>query len=58
MTTIGVYLLVYMMICCLKFQQVELDISYFDGIDDDIDFCTKLAKEECVVICPGKTNCP
>lgn len=33
-----------------------LDISYFHGIDDDIDFCTKLAKEECVVICPGTTN--
>jgi len=35
------------------FVMVELDISYFNGIDDDIDFCTKLAKEECVVICPG-----
>jgi hypothetical protein len=31
-------------------------MSYFDGIDDDIDFCTKLAKEESVVICPGKTE--
>lgn len=57
MTTSGVYLLIYMMIFSLKFEQVELDISYFDGIDDDIDFCTKLAKEECVVIGPGKANC-
>ncbi|KAL6630060.1 hypothetical protein ACP70R_029825 [Stipagrostis hirtigluma subsp. patula] len=35
------------------FVMVKLDISYFDGIDDDIDFCSKLAKEESVVICPG-----
>uniref|UniRef100_A0A0A9AKE9 Aminotransferase class I/classII large domain-containing protein n=1 Tax=Arundo donax TaxID=35708 RepID=A0A0A9AKE9_ARUDO len=35
------------------FVMVKLDISYFGGIDDDIDFCTKLAKEESVVICPG-----
>ncbi|KAF8645401.1 hypothetical protein HU200_066189 [Digitaria exilis] len=35
------------------FVMVKLDMSYFDGIDDDINFCTKLAKEESVVICPG-----
>ncbi|XP_062218890.1 nicotianamine aminotransferase 1-like [Phragmites australis] len=35
------------------FVMVKLDISYFDAIDDDIDFCCKLAKEESVVICPG-----
>ncbi|PUZ75280.1 hypothetical protein GQ55_1G146500 [Panicum hallii var. hallii] len=35
------------------FVMVKLDMSYFEGIDDDIDFCTKLAKEESVVICPG-----
>ncbi|KAJ1265851.1 hypothetical protein BS78_08G105700 [Paspalum vaginatum] len=32
---------------------VMLDMSCFDGIDDDIDFCCKLAKEESVVISPG-----
>ncbi|KAL6877531.1 hypothetical protein ACP4OV_012746 [Aristida adscensionis] len=35
------------------FVMVKLDMSYFYGIEDDIDFCTKLAKEESVVICPG-----
>ncbi|CAL4888074.1 unnamed protein product [Urochloa decumbens] len=35
------------------FVMVKLDMSYFEGIVDDIDFCTKLAKEESVVICPG-----
>ncbi|KAF8693990.1 hypothetical protein HU200_038563 [Digitaria exilis] len=35
------------------FVMVKLDMSYFEGIDDDINFCTKLAKEESVVICPG-----
>ncbi|RLN29680.1 hypothetical protein C2845_PM05G21920 [Panicum miliaceum] len=33
--------------------QIKLDMSCFCGIDDDIDFCCKLAKEESVVISPG-----
>ncbi|KAM3352151.1 hypothetical protein ACQJBY_023804 [Aegilops geniculata] len=32
---------------------VKLDLSCLDGIDDDVDFCTKVAREESVVICPG-----
>ncbi|KAF7038298.1 hypothetical protein CFC21_048497 [Triticum aestivum] len=31
---------------------VKLDLSCLDGIDDDVDFCTKVAREESVVICP------
>ncbi|KAI3736098.1 hypothetical protein L6452_15631 [Arctium lappa] len=31
----------------------KLDLSVFDGIKDDLDFCLKLAKEESVVILPG-----
>ncbi|VAH81019.1 unnamed protein product [Triticum turgidum subsp. durum] len=32
---------------------VKLDLCCLDGIDDDVDFCTKVAREESVVICPG-----
>lgn len=35
------------------FVMAKLDLSYLDDIDDDIDFCSKVAKEESVVICPG-----
>ncbi|KAK1566182.1 hypothetical protein QYE76_007574 [Lolium multiflorum] len=35
------------------FVMVKLDLSSLDGIDDDIDFCNKVAREESVVICPG-----
>ncbi|CAN6328899.1 unnamed protein product [Urochloa humidicola] len=35
------------------FVMVKLDMSCFHGIDDDIDFCCKLSKEESVVISPG-----
>uniref|UniRef100_A0A0D9VF58 nicotianamine aminotransferase n=1 Tax=Leersia perrieri TaxID=77586 RepID=A0A0D9VF58_9ORYZ len=35
------------------FVMAKLDLSFLDGIEDDIDFCSKLAKEESVVICPG-----
>ncbi|CAN6333711.1 unnamed protein product [Urochloa humidicola] len=35
------------------FVMVKLDMSCFYGIDDDIDFCCKLSKEESVVISPG-----
>ncbi|VAI50204.1 unnamed protein product [Triticum turgidum subsp. durum] len=35
------------------FVMVKLDLSCLDGIADDVDFCTKLAREESVVICPG-----
>ncbi|KAI3812078.1 hypothetical protein L1987_16782 [Smallanthus sonchifolius] len=33
---------------------VKLDISMFEDIKDDLDFCVKLAKEESVMILPGK----
>ncbi|KAK9052124.1 hypothetical protein SSX86_028752 [Deinandra increscens subsp. villosa] len=32
---------------------VKLDISVFEDIKDDLDFCVKLAKEESVLILPG-----
>jgi len=32
---------------------VKLDISLFEDIQDDLDFCIKLAKEESVMILPG-----
>ncbi|TVU32368.1 hypothetical protein EJB05_24095, partial [Eragrostis curvula] len=35
------------------FVMVKLETAYLEGINDDIDFCTKLAKEESVVLCPG-----
>lgn len=35
------------------FVMVKLDLSCLDGIADDVDFCTKVAREESVVICPG-----
>ncbi|KAJ4781814.1 Tyrosine aminotransferase [Rhynchospora pubera] len=35
------------------FVMVKLNLSYLADISDDIDFCSKLAKEESVIICPG-----
>ncbi|XP_078176735.1 nicotianamine aminotransferase 1-like isoform X1 [Carex rostrata] len=35
------------------FVMVKLELSLLDGINDDVDFCFKLAKEESVVLCPG-----
>ncbi|KAL5208413.1 hypothetical protein ABZP36_032848 [Zizania latifolia] len=35
------------------FVMAKLDLSRLDGIEDDVDFCSKLAKEESVVMCPG-----
>ncbi|WOL14175.1 nicotianamine aminotransferase A [Canna indica] len=35
------------------FVMVKLDLSQLEDINDDIDFCSKLAKEESVVILPG-----
>ncbi|VAI61649.1 unnamed protein product [Triticum turgidum subsp. durum] len=35
------------------FVMVKLDLSCLDGIADDVDFCTQVAREESVVICPG-----
>ncbi|XP_061368176.1 probable aminotransferase TAT2 [Gastrolobium bilobum] len=34
---------------------VEIDFSQIEGIIDDVDFCTKLAKEESVILFPGVT---
>ena len=36
------------------FLQVKLDLMQLEGIIDDIDFCIKLAKEEKMIILPGK----
>ncbi|KAJ0432318.1 putative aminotransferase, class I/classII, tyrosine/nicotianamine aminotransferase [Helianthus annuus] len=44
---------------CLKrpqgslFFMVKLDISRLQGINDDMEFCSKLAKEESVILLPG-----
>ena len=35
-------------------MQLKLNLSLLDNISDDIDFCFKLAKEESVIILPGK----
>ncbi|KAJ0031123.1 hypothetical protein Pint_14149 [Pistacia integerrima] len=35
------------------FVMVKLDVSLLEDIDDDIDFCVKLAKEESVIGLPG-----
>ncbi|KAH7860631.1 hypothetical protein Vadar_015879 [Vaccinium darrowii] len=35
------------------FIQVKLDLSLLEGINDDMEFCIKLAKEESVIILPG-----
>lgn len=34
--------------------QVKLNVSLLDDISDDLEFCLKLAKEESVVVLPGK----
>ncbi|XP_078176734.1 nicotianamine aminotransferase 1-like [Carex rostrata] len=35
------------------FVMVKLNLSYLENISDDVDFCSKLAKEESVIILPG-----
>ncbi|XP_060672568.1 tyrosine aminotransferase-like [Ziziphus jujuba] len=35
------------------FIQVKLNLSFLEDIDDDMDFCIKLAKEESVIVLPG-----
>uniref|UniRef100_A0ACD5UW93 Uncharacterized protein n=1 Tax=Avena sativa TaxID=4498 RepID=A0ACD5UW93_AVESA len=35
------------------FVMVKLNLHLLEGIQDDIDFCCKLAKEESVILCPG-----
>lgn len=35
------------------FVMVRLNLSLLDGIQDDLDFCVKLAKEESVIVLPG-----
>ncbi|CAD5180851.1 unnamed protein product [Musa acuminata subsp. malaccensis] len=35
------------------FVMVKLDLSRLEGIHDDMDFCSKLAKEELVIVLPG-----
>lgn len=36
------------------FVMVKLDLSLLKEIEDDMDFCVKLAKEESAVVVPGK----
>ncbi|XP_057792499.1 tyrosine aminotransferase-like [Salvia miltiorrhiza] len=35
------------------FAMVKLNLSLLEGIEDDMDFCCKLAKEESVILLPG-----
>ncbi|EES15510.2 hypothetical protein SORBI_3008G005300 [Sorghum bicolor] len=35
------------------FIQVKLDLSLLHGIQDDLDFCCRLAKEDSVIVLPG-----
>ncbi|KAF8409203.1 hypothetical protein HHK36_005277 [Tetracentron sinense] len=35
------------------FAMVKLNVSLLEDINDDLDFCTKLAKEESVIVLPG-----
>ncbi|KAG9447814.1 hypothetical protein H6P81_013942 [Aristolochia fimbriata] len=37
------------------FVMVKLNVSLLDGIEDEMDFCLKLAKEESVIILPGSS---
>lgn len=37
-------------------MQAKLNLSHLEGIHDDIDFCSKLAKEESVIILPGEQH--
>ncbi|CAK9144939.1 unnamed protein product, partial [Ilex paraguariensis] len=37
------------------FVMVKLNVSLLEGIDDDVDVCVKLAKEESVIVLPGVT---
>ncbi|MFS8024145.1 putative nicotianamine aminotransferase [Helianthus anomalus] len=39
------------------FAMVKLNIPAFEDVVDDTDFCTKLAKEECMVLFPGDAVC-
>ncbi|KAK4364066.1 hypothetical protein RND71_015424 [Anisodus tanguticus] len=34
-------------------MSIKLNLSFLEGINDDMDFCTKLAHEESVIILPG-----
>lgn len=35
------------------FAMIKLNVSLLEGVNDDFDFCCKLAKEESVVVLPG-----
>lgn len=35
-------------------MQVKINLSLLEDIQDDVDFCCKLAKEESVIILPGE----
>lgn len=43
-------------VCLTTFLQVKLDVSVLEDIRDDWEFTLKLAKEESVVILPGKNQ--
>lgn len=35
---------------------MKLNLSVLEGINDDMEFCIKLAKEESVIVLPGTRN--
>ncbi|KAH9743855.1 putative aminotransferase TAT2 [Citrus sinensis] len=39
----------------VTFIQVKLNVSMLEDIGDDLEFCLKLAKEESVIVLPGRT---
>ncbi|KAJ8749186.1 hypothetical protein K2173_018657 [Erythroxylum novogranatense] len=39
------------------FLMAQLNLSSLEGIIDDMDFCLKLAREESVIVLPGRTEC-
>ncbi|CAN1351474.1 Tyrosine aminotransferase [Linum perenne] len=40
------------------FVMVKLNLESLDEIEDDVDFCNKLAREESVIVLPGKKRLP
>ncbi len=35
---------------------MKLNLSLLEGVTNDVDFCMKLAKEESVIVLPGKNS--
>ena len=42
-------------VCVFFWMQVKLELSVLEDIKDDLEFCCKLAKEESLIILPGRS---